>query len=319
MTELTLDPVLAARLPRLVGMAPLGAGMPTPDDIARFASYSAPVDGYSAPAVEVSSHTAPGPHGEVPVRVYRPPAGRESRFGLVWAHGGAFMFGDLDMPEADVVARELVARTGATVVSVDYHLCHGGVHFPIPHDDVHAAFGWAAGESGLLPDGAPWALGGASAGGNLAAGVAQRLRDEGGRAPSRLVLAYPVVHDPVPIGSAQLQAQLNLLPAVLRFPPESTAHLNRNYLGDNPSEVPYAFPALGRLDGLPPTLVIICEYDDLRPSGEAIAEALRSAEVPVTVELVEGVTHGHLNIPGLPAALHSLAGMAAFLAPPPAA
>ena len=313
MTELTLDPVLAARLPQLVGLALLGAGMPTPDEMARFASFSAPVDGYAAPEADVSSRTAPGPHGEVPVRVYRPADGQASPFGFVWAHGGAFMFGDLDMPEADVVARELVARTGATVVSVDYRLCHGGVHFPVPHDDVHAAFGWAAGASRLLPDGAPWALGGASAGGNLAAGVAQRLRDEGSAVPSALVLAYPVVHDPVPLGSPQLQAQLDLLPIVLRFLPASTAHLNRNYLGDNDSDVRYAFPARGRVDGLPRTLVLVCEYDDLRPSGEAMADALRTAQVPVTVELVEGVTHGHLNIPGLPAALRSIAGIAAFL------
>src|SRR4051794_10198818 len=174
MSDLVLDPVLAARLHLLDGVPPLGAVPPTPDEMRRFLSFSAPVEGYEAPQVKTEDRVAPGPHGDVPVRVYLPDGAGNGR-GLVWAHGGAFQFGDLDMPEADVVSRELASRAGITVVSVDYRLCQGGVHFPVPHDDVHAAFLWAAGDSGLLPEGSPWALGGGSAGGNLAAGVAQRL------------------------------------------------------------------------------------------------------------------------------------------------
>ena len=178
MTELALDPILAERMPLLDGLPPMGEKPPTPDEMRRFGSFSAPVDGYVAPDVDVHDDVVPGPHGDVPVRVYRPAGGGSAR-GLVWAHGGAFIMGDLDMPEADVVARELVARGGITVVSVDYRLCHGSIHFPVPHDDLHAAFLWAATESGLLPAGSPWAIGGGSAGGNLAGGVAQRLHDEG--------------------------------------------------------------------------------------------------------------------------------------------
>ncbi len=137
------------------------------------------------------------------------------------------MFGDLDMPEADVVGREVAHRAGAVVVSVDYRLCHGGVHFPVPHDDVHAAFVWAATEADLLPNGARWAIGGASAGGNLAAGVAQRLRDDGAPVADALVLAYPVLHDPLPAGSEEHQARVaSLCPPACgsrrRRPPAST-------------------------------------------------------------------------------------------------
>ncbi len=135
---------------------------------------------------------------------------------------------------------------------------------------------------------------------------------DGGLEPESLVLAYPVAHDPVPRGSAEHQAAMAKMPGALRFSAGSTVFANRNYLGDNAPDVPYAFPALGRLDGLPRSLILICQYDDLRATGEGLAEAMAAAGVPVTVELVEGVTHGHLNVPGLPAALRSLAGMAEF-------
>jgi len=311
-TDLVLDPVLAARLHLLDGVPALGAEPPTAGEMRRFVAFSAPVDGYAAPDADVTDVVAPGPKGVVPVRVYRPLDGRSSR-GLVWAHGGAFQFGNLDMPEADVVAREL-ANAGVTVVSVDYRLCHGGVHFPVPHDDVHSAFVWAAADSGLLTLGGSWALGGASAGGNLAAGVGQRLRDEGRVVPEALVLAYPVAHDPVPRASSDHRERMAALPVALRFTPESMAFINAAYLGDSPPDVPYAFPGLGDVAGLPRTLVMLCEYDDLRPSGEALVESLRAADIPLTVELVAGVSHGHLNVPGLPAALTSIAGIVRFLA-----
>ncbi|MEZ0447520.1 alpha/beta hydrolase fold domain-containing protein [Cellulomonas sp. ICMP 17802] len=304
---------LAGRLALLDGMPDLGAGAPSPEDIARFDGFFAPVGDYRAPTAVVEEHVAPGPHGPVPVRVYRPADHPAAPVGLVWMHGGAFISGDRDMPEADVVARELASRVGATVVSVDYRLCHGGVHFPVPHDDVHAAFAWAATASDLLPAGAPWAIGGASAGANLALGVAQRLRDEGGPAASAVLLAYPVVHDPVPAGSPELALRMATLPSVLRFTPEATRFLNRNYLGPHPASVPYAFPGDGRLEGLPPTVVSLCEYDDLLPSGERLVADLRAAGVTVVEDAATGAPHGHLNVPGLPAALASLGVMSEHL------
>lgn len=312
MTDLDLDPILAARLPLLDGVPELGTAPPTPEEMRRFLSFSEAVDGYVAPEARVSSTVVPGPHGDVPVRVYSPLDGDGRAQGLVWAHGGAFMFGELDMPEADVVARELVSRAGITVVSVDYRLCQGGVHFPVPHDDLHAAFLWASGDDGPLGSDAAWAVGGASAGGNLAAGAAQRLRDEQ-RPLDAVVLAYPVAHAPVPRGSDEHQAVMAQLPEALRFSPGSTEFVNRNYLGDNPADVPYAFPGLGSVAGLPRTLVLICEYDDLRATGEQLIHQLEAAGVPTTVELVRGALHGHLNVPGLPSALRSLDGIASFL------
>ena len=306
-----LVPVLAERLPAIADLPPIGDAPPDPEAMRAWESFNSGVDGYVAPDVRTYETVAPGPHGEVPVRVYR--AGDDASRGLVWAHGGAFMFGDLDMPEADVVAREIAQRAGAVVVSVDYRLCHGGVHFPVPHDDVHAAFAWAAGNTELLPSGAAWAIGGASAGGNLAAGVAQRLRDEDAVVADALVLAYPVLHDPLPAGPEEHRARIESLPAGLRFTPEATAGINRNFLGPNPPDVPYAFAGLGTVDGLPPTLIVVCEYDDLLPSGADFAQTLEHHGVDVQLKIVEGVTHGHLNIPGLPEALNSLQMISDFL------
>ena len=80
--------------------------------------------------------------------------------------------------------------------------------------------------------------------------------------------------------------------------------------------MPYAFAGLGSVDGLPPTLIVVCEYDDLLPSGTEFAETLEQHGVDVRLEVVEGVTHGHLNIAGLPEALTSMQTISDFLTRP---
>ena len=91
------------------------------------------------PGVDTRDDAAPGPRGPVPVRMYTPPdAPSTGRPCLVWLHGGGFIGGDLDMREADWTAREVCARAGAVVASVDYRLAVGGVHYPVPHDDAVA-------------------------------------------------------------------------------------------------------------------------------------------------------------------------------------
>ena len=131
--------------------------------------------------------------------------------------------------------------------------------------------------------------------------------------PDAVVLAYPVVHDPVPDADDEQMARLAGLPAVLRFPPEARAFINRNFLGENDSDVPYAFAGLGNVRGLPRTRIIVCEFDDLAPSGALFAQQLREAGVEVELEVVPGVPHGHLNIQGLPETLRSIDQIGAFL------
>jgi acetyl esterase len=320
-----LDPFYVDRLPLLDGITTWAEGDTDPDVRRRLTAFGAPPDSWQAPQVPICDRLLPGPHGDVAVRIYSPapPTAGLASPALVWVHGGGFMHGGLDMPEADAVAREIALRAAAVVVSVEYRLAVGGVHFPVPHDDVFAVVRWVqetAEELGVDPD--RISLGGASAGANLAAGVALRLRDEGAAAPSRLLLAYPVVHPVLPPAAPALTEQMGTLPAVLRFSPEAVRAMNENYVGGSLDDAsPYAMPGIAPLHDLPPTLVITSEYDDLRPSAEAFAAGCRTAGTQIAVVQEDGAVHGHLNHPSTDVFLRSVVRLAAAVGggsiPPP--
>lgn len=285
------------------------------------------------------------------VRVYRAstatdaPAGVPGA-GLVWAHGGGFAAGDLDMPEADWVARSLAAR-GVTVVSVDYRLVGDGCRYPAPSDDVLAAWRWTlahADELGVDPD--RLAIGGASAGANLVAGAVLRLLGSGGRGapgdsrwsssdaggdayrdqaqgldtaaalptrptlPSGVFLAYPTLLAVQPAPDAALRALLDANPAADRFSPDVVRGMYENYLGGPADDAPLpAVPGLAAasdLAGFPPVLMINGEADELRVSGEVFATALVEASIPLELVVEAGTEHGHLNRPDEPAASASI-------------
>ncbi len=262
-------------------------------------------------SVEMRDVTIAGPHGDVSGRVYRHPTERRDT-AIVWVHGGAFMGGDLDMPEAHWVSLALAAR-GFGVLSVDYRKCLGGVHYPVPSDDVLAAWQWAvknAGEVGASSD--CLHLGGASAGGSLAAGVAKRLRDGAGELPASVVLVYPTLHAELPPMSEEVAAATEALRQAM--PVELVGWMSLKYVGsERLLDDPYAFPGLGDVGGQPPVYVLNSENDALRASGEACAAALDAAGVAVTVEYEPGTGHGHLNEPLLPAAARSVGRIAAWL------
>jgi acetyl esterase len=248
------------------------------------------------------------------VRVY--PATRPTGAGLVWMHGGAFRAGDLDMVEADGVARALAAR-GTTVVSVDYRLVGDGCRYPAPSDDVLRAWEWTLGSAAELRiDPRALAIGGASAGGNLAAGATLRLLAAGAGAPAAAILAYPTLLSVQPAPDAALRALLDANPEHDRFGPANRLEIYGGYLGDLLNDPPLAaVPGLATADDLadfPPTLMINGEIDELRVSGEVFARALAAAGRDVEVVIEPGTVHGHLNVPG-PAAEASLARIAARL------
>lgn len=265
--------------------------------------------------VRITDERLPGPHGAIPVRIYRRHQPEDDQPMLVWCHGGAFAFGDIDMPEADVTARMVAARSGAVVVSVDYRRAVGGVHYPVPLDDVVGAYEEAirlAETYGVSRNRVH--LGGASAGANLAAGACLKLRDAGGYLPSSLLLLYPCMHPVLPPASAELAAKLTRLPAQMRFESEVFETGIENYLGAPANTATgYAMPALADVRGLPRTLLVNCEYDNLRASGEAFAAALRAANVEVELRTAPNVTHGHLNRPHLAEAQRTLADMSDWI------
>lgn len=188
--------------------------------------------------------------------------------------------------------------------------------YPVASLQTVAAFDWAvehARDFGGSPDRV--SLGGASAGGNLAAGAAVRLRDRAqadpdAMVPASLALVYPVLHAPLPDANAELVGLLAGLPAALTFPPESTDAINRNYLGEASADEAFAFPGGNDMTGLMRTLIITADRDRLRASGEAFASELAVAGVDVAIVRQRGALHGFLNEIGDPAAESALALLA---------
>lgn len=263
------------------------------------------------PLVARTNMTVDGPHGPVAIRMYHPDQANGT--GIVWIHGGAFHLGDLDVPEADWVAR-CFAVAGITVVSVDYRLANDGVHYPIPSDDCMAAWRWATENSDLGVRAGGWHIGGGSAGGNLAASVALQARDGRARLPRTNVLVYPVLHSQLPTPSTELAEKIATLPDERRFTPSESFALNLNYVGDpGLFTEPYAFPSYGTQEGMPPTLIINADADDLRASGEAYGAQLVTAGVDTVVVREVGVFHGHLNEPGTPGAQKTVRRMIDWL------
>ena len=262
----------------------------------------------------ITNQTIVGPNGPVPVRI-QTPDDTEPTTTLVWAHGGSFVRGDLDRVEPDRIAREL-AKRGIRVITVDYRLAGNGVHFPIPNDDVRAAFNWAV---QLFDD---VGLAGASAGAALAAGVAVSLRDEGtalrdeaAALPTCLVLAVPLLHPFLPPLSKELAAVVPSIPAALLFAAEGVDAIALTYAGSREAMAdPHAFAGLAGLRGLPPTLIVTAELDTLRASGELFATDLAAAGVELSEHCVPGVDHGYLNDPDSDATIVTAALIADWLA-----
>ena len=151
------------------------------------------------------------------------------------------------------------------------------------------------------------ALGGASAGANLSAGAAMRLRDRGTLQPSLLALVYPSLHDGILEPNDELARLLETVPPSRIFTPAARDAINRNYLPDPDGDPDgYAFAGGHDLAGLPPVLMVNAELDSLRASGEAFAGELATASVDLHVVRERGAMHGYLNEIGHPAAEHTL-------------
>ncbi|MBP1133787.1 acetyl esterase/lipase [Arthrobacter sp. PvP023] len=303
---MSLDPELAGLMHHVAGAGSFAELLGDPSGQQRLEAFSAGTAPYQAPDVAVRTVDVPGPNGPVPVRIYGGPSdGGAAADGvsdgglpaLVWLHGGGFAGGGLDMREADQLAREVAARSGGIVLSVDYRLARDGVHFPVPHEDVLAAWLWAvehAEELGAEPR--TLCLGGASAGGNLAVGAALYLKDSGHQLPAKLVLAYPFLHAELPESGEPEAARMAGLPPILRFTADDCRAMVENYIG-GPLLMASSYAMPGHADpaGLPPAAVLVSEYDDLRQSAELFIGGLRAAGIPVEHRLEPGATHGYLN------------------------
>lgn len=293
------------RIPMLLEVERLG-GFLTPEGAAEWERFWASAEGYTPPDVRMEARLVSARSGNppVPIRVYRPAAdGDTSGAGLVWVHGGGFTGGDIGMFEADGVARELVARTGGVVVSVDYRLADETTWYPAPVEDVIDVWRWAKARSVALGVGQDrWMLGGASAGAALSAAAVATLRDDEEALPRTLILIYPLVHSVIPPLSHELAAKVVEVPGPLNYGRPDSPSQNGSpitaYLG-GPAWLAngHSFAGQGDPSGFPRTLIVNSEYDALRASGQRFAAQLVEAGVDVTVRNEPGVLHGHLNFP----------------------
>jgi len=241
------------------------------------------------PVAESIDRTFPGLGGDVPVRIYKPNYESDLPI-LVWFHGGGWVLGDLEM--ADPTARALAHRSGVIVVSVDYRLAPEH-RYPAAMDDCYAATLWVAqNASEIGGDVNRIAVGGDSAGGNLAAAVALRARDEGTVEISHQLLVYPVTSMDFTSDSYRDNAEGYLLTT------KSMRWFWDHYIGPNgnPND-PYASPlAADDLSGLPNAHVITAEYDPLRDEGNAYVARLMDAGVPTVSKCYDGMIHGFFGM-----------------------
>jgi acetyl esterase len=228
---------------------------------------------------------------EVPVRIYTP-AGTGPFPILIWCHGGGMVVGDLET--ADATARHLTVETGCVTVSVDYRLAPE-TKFPGACDDCYAAAVWASDNAASIQgDASRMAVGGDSAGGNLAAVVAQMARDRANPDLAFQLLVYPMTSLDFETPSYVDNADGYLLTR------DSMKWYWDQYLGasDDPNH-PYAVPSrAGSFKNLPPALVITAEFDPLRDEGEAYAKSLEADGVPTTHSRYDGMIHGFFGMSG---------------------
>ena len=286
-----VDPHIAPLLELLATVPPMHEGSP---EEARAAFRQLAVGGRQPEHVvrvgSVEDLTIPGPAGDLAARVYRPEQDGAVPT-VVLFHGGGWVIGDLDTH--DNMARSICRDCEAVVVSVDYRLAPEAP-FPAAVEDAVAATRWVA--SRLVDFGGDdrLAVAGDSAGGNLAAVVAQQLRDAGGPALAGQLLVYPAVDVTGDYASRWENAEGYFLdlPTMAWFMDHYAADAA---LHEDPRISPLRHTDLS---GLPPAVVVTAEYDPLRDEGEAYAAALSEAGVGVEVRRFDGMIHGFFDMGG---------------------
>jgi acetyl esterase len=260
----------------------------------------------------VTEGVVAGRGGDIAIRDYEPYQ-VTAPTSLLWVHGGGFVLGGLDQVESDAPARYLAAR-GRRVRTIDYRLAPnigpfknprlGAApgRFPAAHHDVLDV------AESLRTSAGPIALGGASAGANLAAGAVLSMRDEGAPMPRSLLLMYGTFHSILPEDPSVESGLKGLFPRWL-FNPAMTRRIGLNYVGDEIGLTePYAFPGGADLDGFPPTLSVDATNDRLRRSGHAFHQELLDAGVAARELVVRGI-HGFLGTPKKPSFAQGMAAM----------
>jgi len=226
---------------------------------------------------------------QVPVRIYNPEGSGPFPV-LIWFHGGGWVIGNLET--ADEVARHLTVGADCVVVSVDYRLAPEA-KFPVPFEDCYAVTKWITqNPDSINADPSRIALGGDSAGGNLAAAVSLAAKDRGLPAITFQLLVYPVTS--MDFGTVSYKENADGYALTMK----SMQWYWDHYLScDADALNPYAAPLAAKdFSGLPPALVITAEFDPLRDEGEAYAKKLQDAGVSATATRYDGMIHGFFSM-----------------------
>lgn len=246
----------------------------------------------SEEVAEIVALEATGPAGAIPLRLYRGQGAAKDQLqpAIIFFHGGGWVIGDLD--SHDQACRALANATRCIVVAVHYRLAPEH-KFPAAVEDAIAATRWIADNGkGLGIDASRLAVGGDSAGGNLAAVVTLDARDRGGLPLVFQLLIYPGTDMRLDRPSHLRHAdQLPLRRTTMQW-------FVGHYLRDEKDQADWrASPLRARnFEGLPPALVVTAAFDPLCDEGEAYAKALQEAKVPVTLECFRGQIHGFLTM-----------------------
>jgi acetyl esterase len=244
------------------------------------------------PMARVEALTVPGQAGPIPARIYVPGglvAGAAAPL-VVYFHGGGWVIGDLDTH--DGVCRFLAAAAGTAVLSVGYRLAPEHP-FPAAVEDAWAGFAWALANAAALGiDPARIAVGGDSAGGNLAAVVSLLAKAGGGPMPAMQLLIYPPADAAAELPSRKLFREGFLLTK------EDMDTFQRHYLppGTDAADPRASILLAPELAGLPPAYVATAGFDPLRDEGEAYALRMREAGVRVALRRHPGLIHSFANL-----------------------
>jgi acetyl esterase len=259
------------------------------EERARNAAGFAALAGPAEPVARVEDRTIPGPGGPIPIRVYWSELGKALPV-YVYFHGGGWVFGNIDA--VDRPCRALANAAHCIVVNVEYRLAPEN-KYPAAAEDAYATVRYVAEhavEFGADPN--RIAIGGDSAGGNLAAVACLMARDRGGPRLVQQVLIYPVTDydDDRPSMSEYAEGHLLTRSVMAWF---------WGHYVSSPEEgrQPYASPLNApKLAGLPPAMVVTAECDPIRDQGEAYGERLRDHGVPVTMQRYEGAIHAFFQM-----------------------
>ncbi len=287
-----LSPRAQQVIEQLQAAGPPYSSFPPAEARARYAALRKPMAAAQEPVQEVREVYVDAVDRKLPARLYRP-AADAMLSALVYFHGGGFVVGNLDVP--DSLCRAIANAARVAVLSVDYRLAPE-YPFPDAFDDAYDSVAWIIRESGNLGiDPALVAVGGDSAGGNLAAAVSLAALERREFQPHRQVLLYPVTDFTFDTNSyLEFGEGLNLTRDLMMW-------FAGHYL-PRPEDArnPYAAPLRARnLSGLPPALVLTAEGDPLRDEGEAYAHRLRASGVSVTHRRFPGMIHGFATMLGV--------------------